>query len=188
MQSPYSFIVTPLNERRYDNIKNISGIDFFTSTSEEDHTASNRFAKVISVPLCYNGEITKGDTLLVHHNVFKFYNDMKGRRKSGKSFFRDNLFFVDYDQFFLYKHNEEWKAHDKYCFVKPIKIKEKFLKTSGSEEPLMGVIKYINNQLINKGLRVGDEVSFQPESEYEFYVDGEKLYRMFTNNITLKFG
>ena len=52
----------------------------------------------------------------------------------------------------------------------------------------MGVIKYINNQLINKGLRVGDEVSFQPESEYEFYVDGEKLYRMFTNNITLKFG
>jgi len=31
MQSPYSFIVTPLNERRYDNIKNISGIDFFTT-------------------------------------------------------------------------------------------------------------------------------------------------------------
>jgi len=94
---------------------------------------------------------------------------MKGRRKSGKSFFRDNLFFVDYDQFFLYKHNEEWKAHDKYCFVKPIKIKEKFLKTSG-------------NQLINKGLRVGDEVSFQPESEYEFYVDGEKGVEVKTNN------
>jgi len=124
---------------------------------------------------------------LVHHNVFKFYNDMRGRRKSGKSFFKDNLFFVDYDQFFLYKHNGRWKAHDKYCFVEPIKIKEKFLKTSGSEEPLMGIIKYINNQLLAMGLKVGDEVSFQPESEYEFFVEGEKLYRMFTNNITLKF-
>ncbi len=34
------------------------------------------------------------------------------------------------------------------------------------------------------GLNVGDEISYQPESEYEFNVDGERLYRMFTNNIT----
>ncbi len=188
MQSPYSFIVKPFNNRRYDNVKKIGDIDFFTSTSEEDHAVSNRYAEVVSTPINYNGEIKKGDTLLVHHNVFKFYNDMRGRRKSGKSFFKDNLFFVDYDQFFLYKHKGSWKAHDKYCFVEPIKIKEKFLKTSGSEEPLMGIIKYINNQLLAMGLKVGDEVSFQPESEYEFFVDGEKLYRMFTNNITLKFG
>ena len=147
MQSPYSFIVTPLNERRYDNIKNISGIDFFTSTSEEDHTASNRFAKVISVPLCYSGEIKKGDTLLVHHNVFKFYNDMKGRRKSGKSFFRDNLFFVDLTiNFFYISTTKNGRLMINIVLSKPIKIKEKFLKTSGSEEPLMGVIKYINNQ------------------------------------------
>ena len=188
MQSPYSFIVKPLNDRRYDNIKKISGVDFFTSTSEEDHTSSNRYATVVALPINYKGEIKKGDILLVHHNVFKFYNDMKGRRKSGKSFFKDDLFFVDYDQFFLYKHNKAWKAHDKYCFVKPIKIKEKFLKSGSIEEPLMGTIKYINNQLLNMGLKEGDEVSFQPESEYEFKVEGEKLYRMFTNNITLNFG
>jgi len=188
MQSPYSFIVTPLKDKRYDNVKKISGINFFTSTSEEDHMASNRYATVVSVPINYTGEIQVGDTLLVHHNVFKFYNDMRGRRKSGKSFFKDNLFFVDYDQFFLYKHHNVWKAHDKYCFVQPIKIKEKYLKSAGTEEPLMGTIKYINDQLIRMGLKVGDQVSFQPESEYEFHVEGEKLYRMFTNNITLKFG
>ena len=35
------------------------------------------------------------------------------------------------------------------------------------------------------GLKKGDIVSFQPESEYEFYVDGEKIYRMFTKNICI---
>ena len=34
----------------------------------------------------------------------------------------------------------------------------------------------------------GDKVSFQPNSEYEFKIDEEKLYRMYTNNITLKDG
>ena len=94
MKSPYYFIVKPVNGRRYDNIKNIGGIDFVTSVSQEDHLASNRFAEVVSCPLSYTGEIVPGDILLVHHNVFKIYYDMKGREKSGRSFFKDDLFFI----------------------------------------------------------------------------------------------
>ena len=101
MQSPHSFIVRPVKGRRYDNIKDIGGIDFITSVSKEDHKASNRHAEVVSTPLNYSGDIKKGDILLVHHNVFKFYFDMKGREKSGKSFFKDDLFFIDNDQFFF---------------------------------------------------------------------------------------
>ena len=78
MKSPYSFLVTPINDRRYNNIKKIGEVDFITSTSEEDHKASNRFATVKATPLGYKGEIKKGDVLVVHHNVFKFYNDMYG--------------------------------------------------------------------------------------------------------------
>lgn len=36
------------------------------------------------------------------------------------------------------------------------------------------------------GLKRGDEVCFQPDSEYAFNIDGEILYRMFSQNITLK--
>jgi len=82
MRSPYYFIVKPVNGRRYDNIKNIGGIDFVTSVSQEDHLATNRFAEVISCPLSYEGEIIPGDILLVHHNVFKIFYDMKGIEKS----------------------------------------------------------------------------------------------------------
>ena len=187
MQSPFYFIVKPLKGRRYDNIKNIGDVDFITSVSKEDHKTSNRYAKVVSTPLNYKGEIKKGDILLVHHNVFKFYYDMKGREKSGKSYFKDDLFFIDYDQFFMYQKNNSWYCHDKYCFVKPIPKKEYYIEgVNVNEEPLHGIIKYSNNQLESLGIFAGDKVCFTPNSEYEFSVDNEKLYRMFTDNITVK--
>lgn len=186
MKSPNLFIVRPLNGRRYDNIKDIGGIDFITSVSEEDHESSNRYAEVIETPVNYSGEISTGDILLVHHNVFKFYYDMKGRQKSGASYFKDDLFFVDDEQFFMYKHNDKWKAHSKYCFIKPVDVKSSTIKKNCKEEPLMGIIKYINNDLLSLGLNVGDEIAFEPDSEYPFTIEGEKLYRMFTNNITIK--
>jgi len=49
----------------------------------------------------------------------------------------------------------------------------------------MGSIRYINQELIDFGLNEGDTIVFTPDSEYEFTVDGEKLYRMYTNNITM---
>lgn len=186
MQSPTLFIVKPKKEKRYDNTKQIGGIDFITSTSQEDHQFSNRYAVVVSTPLNYDGEIKPGDTLLVHHNVFKLYYDMKGRQRSGRSFLKENYFMVDSEQFYMYHNGKEWRAHGKYCFVKPVDTKESMIYKNTKEEPLVGKIRYINDELTSLGLKVGDEIGFQPESEYEFKVDGEKLYRMFTNNICLR--
>jgi hypothetical protein len=186
MRSPFYFIAKPVNGKRYDNTKEIGGVDFIVSTSEEDHRFSNRFAEVVELPLDYTGPIQKSDTLLVHHNVFKFYNDMKGRQKSGKSFFKDDLFFIEPDQFFMYKHNSTWYAYDKYCFVKPIGITESYIKKPFSEEPLMGIMKYPNEYLLKKGINPGDMICFSPDSEYEFTVDDEKLYRMYDHQITMK--
>ncbi len=186
MRSPYQFIVRPIKGKRYDNTKDIGDVEFIISSSQEDHTVSNRFAEVVSTPLAYKGPIKKGDTLLVHHNVFKFFYNMYGVQKSGKSYFKEDLFFIDPDQFFLFNDGKQWHAHGKYCFVKPVENKEEFFLFTGvKEEPLVGTIKYINQELIDKGLKVGDQIGFQPDSEYEFTVEDEKLYRMFTNNITM---
>ena len=186
MRSPFYFMVSPLKGKRYNNTKTISDVEFIISTSEENHKASNRFAEVVSLPLNYSGPISISDILLVHHNVFKYYNDMKGRQRSGKSYFKDDLFFVDNDQFFMYKHKGQWHSHDRYCFVKPAKTEESFLFKRGSEEPLIGVMKYPNKYLVSQGVHPGVKVSFKPESEYEFMVDNEKLYRMYDHQITLK--
>jgi len=185
MKSPFCFIVKPSQGKRYNNTKSISGVDFITSSSEEDYTVSNREGVVVELPLNYSGKIKIGDTLLVHHNVFKYYNDMKGRQQSGKSYFKDDLFFIDNDQFYLYKQNGQWHSHDRYCFVKPVKKQDSFIFKRGNEEPLMGEMVYPNKYLLAQGITAGSRVSFQPDSEYKFEVDGNKLYRMFDHQITL---
>ena len=186
MKSPFYFIAKPVNGKRYDNTKDIGGVDFIVSTSEEDHKFSNRFAEVVELPLGYKGPIKEGDTLLVHHNVFKFYNDMRGRQKSGKSFFKDDLFFIETEQFFMYKQDGKWNAYDRFCFVKPVPVTESYIKKPFTNEPLVGLMKYPNEYLLERGIKEGDMVCFSPDSEYEFTVDDEKLYRMYDHQITIK--
>ena len=38
------------------------------------------------------------------------------------------------------------------------------------------------------GVSIGDVVGFTPDSEYEFEVEGEKLYRILSNHITINYG
>ena len=190
MQSPSQFIVKPLGGRTYDNIRRYGDKEFIISSSQEDHTVTNRFAEVVSVPINYGGEIVEGDTLVVHHNVFRKYYDMKGKERSSYSFFKDNLFFIDEQQYFLYQHQGEWKAPSPYCFIEPLANDDYNIFTAHlenqREKGLVGKIRYINSELKSYGLSEGDTISFQPESEYEFKVEGEKLYRMMTQNICVK--
>lgn len=185
MKSPFDFIVRPLDGKRYNNIKKIGGIDFIISTSEEDFKFSNRFAEVVEVPIGYDGPIKRGHILLVHHNVFKYYSDMKGRQRSGRSYFKDDLFFVDSEQFFLYYDGDEWNAYDRYCFIKPVPVIDSYIYKPFSEEPLIGEMVYPNEYLKSKGVNTGDLITFLPETEYEFNIDGQKLYRMYDHHISM---
>ena len=168
MKSPFSFIAKPVKGRRYNNTKEIAGLDIITSTSQEDFKFSNREAEVVETPLGYKGPIKVGDILLVHHNVFKYYYDMKGKQRSGKSFFKDDLFFIDEEQYYMYKRDGQWTPVKRYCFVEPVDVEDSYIFKPLSE-----------------GVKNGDRITFQPDSEYEFTVDGEKLYRMFDHQITM---
>lgn len=187
MKSPFYFIVSPNMGKRYDNIKKVGDLELITSSSKEDHVASNREAVVVATPKWYKGEIEPGDKLLVHHNVFKYYYDMKGRQSSGWSFFRDKTFLLSADQFYMYNHGGEWKTIRDCCFVSPIDSEDGLIARTITKEPLVGVLKYGNAELTEMGINVGDVVGFEPESEYAFNVEGEKMYRMFTKNISIKF-
>ena len=190
MRSPTHFLIRPLGGRRYDNIKKFGDVEFITSSSQEDHTVTNRYGEVLATPMNYDGEISVGDTLLVHHNVFKIYYDMKGRAKSGPCHFLDDTFMVEPDQFFLYKKGEAWKTHSRYCFVRPLDNEKCSIFNMNIENTrhrhLIGELVYSNRELEALGLKEGDIIGFQPHSEYEFKIDGEILYRMFTQNICIK--
>ena len=181
MRSPFYFIVEPVGGKHYDNVRE-SGL--IISTSKEDHKATNRFATVINTPIGYNGPVEAGDILVVHHNVFRSYYDMKGKERKSMSHLKDNLYIVDFDQFFLYKKNDsEWMAHSPYCFVGPIeKKKDLSVFEVGVEQPLIGKLTYVSDKI---NIPVGTLVSYQPDTEYRFDIDGKKLYRMFERNICI---
>jgi hypothetical protein len=92
------------------------------------------------------------------------------------------MYFVKPDQIFLYKRNNKWFAPKGYCFVKPIKSNSIY---EDKEVPLRGIIKYVDPEL--KNIQKEDLVGFTPSSEYEFVVDGERLYRVLTNSISIKY-
>ena len=86
----------------------------------------------------------------------------------------------------MYKNKNGWNSHDRYCFVLPVDVEDSYIYKPISEEPLVGIMKYPNDFLTSKGVRAGDKITFKPGSEYEFEVDGEKIYRMFDHQITIK--
>jgi hypothetical protein len=179
MKSVYNFVVKPKGDR-YNNTKEIEGGSLILNTEIYNHQFVNREATVISTPIAGHTDIQAQDTVLVHHNVFRRWNDVKGREKNSRSFFNESTYFITPDQIFLYKRNNEWIAPNGYCFVMPLKTVDQL--NMESEVPLRGIVKYSDNTV-----DVGDLVGFRPSSEYEFIIDGQRLYRVLSNFITIKY-
>ena len=179
MKSLYRFIVKPLNYR-YDNIRQVNDRQLIINTSIEDHKFVSKKAVVVSTPAAFETSINKGDEVYVHHNVFRRWHDMQGNEKNSRSYFNENTYLVKEDQIFLYKRNNDWQATKGYCFVQPIKQRDK-LKQS-EEEECIGIVKYTDG--VNK---VGELVGFTPFSTYEFIINGKRLYRVLNKFITIKY-
>ena len=179
MKSVYNFVVTPKGER-YNNTKKLDGGELILNTDIFQHHYVNREATVISTPIIGDTDIKPGDTIIVHHNVFRRWHNQHGVEKNSRSYFNESTYFVNYDQIFLYKRNKKWIAPKGYCFVKPLKAKNPL--NIDLEKPLQGIVKYSDGTT-----EVNDLVGFRPNSEYEFIVDGERLYRVLSNFITIKY-
>ena len=179
MESVYNFVVTPKGDR-YNNTKEVDGGKLILNTEMFHHQYVNREAIVVSTPMVGQTDIKPGDTVIVHHNVFRRWHDVKGKEKNSRSYFNESTYFIAQDQIFLYKRDDKWKAPKGYCFVIPLKATDKF--NIESEKPLQGIIKYSDGTV-----EVNDLIGFRPGSEYEFVINGERLYRILSNFITIKY-
>jgi len=179
MKSVYNFVVKPKGER-YNNKKKIGDSELILNTEIFNHQYVNREAIVISTPIIGDTNIKPGDTIIVHHNVFRRWHNVYGVEKNSKSFFDESTYIVNYDQIFLYKRYNDWVTPSGYCFIKPLKAIDQF--NIESEKPLQGIIKYSDGTFEKEEL-----VGFTPNSEYEFIIDNERLYRVYTKFITIKY-
>ena len=179
MKSVYNFVVTPKGER-YNNTKKVGDSELILNTEIFNHQYVNREAIVMSTPIIGDTNIKPGDTVVVHHNVFRRWHNQYGIEKNSRSYFDESTYLVNYDQIFLYKRDNNWIAPKGYCFVKPLKAIDKF--NIDQEKPLQGVVKYSDGTV-----NVNELIGFTPNSEYEFIVDSERLYRVLSKFITIKY-
>jgi len=178
MQSLYYFIVKPLNDR-YDNTRTVAGTDLIINSGIEDHRFISKKAVVVSTPAAYATKINIGDELYIHHNIFRRWYDQKGNERNSSTHFKDDLYFVSLEQIYMYN----LKTHLDYCFVKP--LKNQSVLENRKEQPNVGIVKYSNKSLEALGITPGTLITFTPNSEFEFIIEGERLYCMKSNDIAL---
>lgn len=181
MNSIHDFIVRPL-DGRYDNKKQIGGVNFITNTKIEDYKSVSKNGVVVATPLAFETNIKIGDLVRVHHNVFRRFYDIRGNEKNSRSHIQDDMYACSPEQIYLYGDN---KSHLDYCFVKPVINNDQW--SSQKDKPLTGILKYGNEILERDGVTPDMVVGFTPESEFEFIIDGELLYCMKCKNIVLAY-
>tara|TARA_R110002110_G_scaffold136000_1_gene320531 strand:+ start:1181 stop:1768 length:588 start_codon:yes stop_codon:yes gene_type:complete len=178
MKAYKDFIVSPVGER-YNNSKQVGEKELILNTEIYNHQFVNRLAKVIATPLLFQSPINVGDEVIVHHNIFRRWHDVKGREKNSRSYWKEDKYLITEDQIFLYK-KDNWIATPGFSFIKPLKTTSNF--NTEDEKPLIGIVKY-SDGTFNKEELVG----FDPVSKYEFIIEGERLYRVLNKFITIKY-
>ena len=175
MNAYKDFIVAPIGER-YNNVKRVNDKELILNTEIFNHQFINRLALVLDTPLLFNTPIDKRDQVILHHNVFRRWHDVKGKEKNSRSYWKEDKYIISQDQIYLYNN----KAMPGYSFVQPIKSNNKL--TVDTEQPLVGIIKYTDG-----AFDINTLVGFTPNSEYEFVIDGKRLYRVLNKFITIKY-
>lgn len=173
----------------------------FIDVNKDDMQYVNKEVEVISAP-DYT-KLKEGDKIIIHHNIIRQRIDIKGNIIESNYFIKDNIYACPLTEIYLHKpkNDSEWRTYDPYVFIKPIeyvKTENKFgiiIPDSALEgdntyykgqSKERGTIRYINEELKSMGLKEGDTVIFAKDSEFEFKVEGELLYKMSTNDIIAK--
>ena len=184
MKSIQQFIIKPIGQR-YNNELTIGNKKLIVNSSISNHKFVNREAVVVSVPLALRTNIKVGDTVLVHHNLFRRYYNLKGKSVNSSKYFKDDMYFASVDQIYMFKRNDKWNTVLDYCFIKPVinKDESKLSKLKNN----IGIIKYDNSSLNALKISTGDTVVFKSNREFEFVVDNELLYCMQSNDILIKY-
>jgi co-chaperonin GroES (HSP10) len=190
MKSVNYFIVEI--DKAYENEVELStGDSLIINSTIESVEHINRVATIVAAPSFT--VLKAGDKVVVHHNIFRLRNDVKGNIAQSNFHIEGNTYFVPLTEVFMVKSfgDSDWRAMNPYCFVKPIDKEEELgfsLSISegsykGKQEGV-GIMCYPNEDLTAQGVKMGDEVKFTANSEYEFNIDGVLYYKMSTRDIT----
>ena len=177
MEALFNLIITTGN--RYNNTVEVEDKELIVNTeiTERDAYYVNRIGIVTARPRGLQTPIEIGDEVIVHHNVFRRWFDVRGNERNSGNYIDEEIYAISFDQVYAYRTpGSRWKALPGYTFVAPIKERQHEWDTT-SELTHVGKMIYGPEEL------VGTTVGFTPGSEYEFQIEDQLLYRIYLNDI-----
>lgn len=185
MRSIYRYIISPKKDR-YENTIDVSGKELVINSDIYNHQFVSRTAIVEAIPTGYKTPVKVGDEVIVHHNIFRRWHDVRGNERDSASRISEDRYFCSHDQIFMYRRKGgAWTGFDESCFVSPVKDEDAL--SLDVEMKQVGILEIGNQYLKDMGIEEGDVVGFTKGSEYEFVVEGKRMYRMKAKDICVKY-
>jgi len=179
MKPLYDYVIQPLGERYNNSIEVGDSKSLILNTEIFNHGYINRKAIIISTPIDNIYNLQEGQEVIVHHNIFRRWHNIKGIEKNSRGFLNEGEYLASPDQIYMYK-TITWECISGYTFVKPLKNKDVF--SLNPEQPLVGIVKYSDGTFLPTQL-----VGFSPGDEFEFVIEGERLYRVMNRFINIEY-
>jgi len=182
------------SKKSYNNTESINGIDFTVNVNIDDVKSINREAIVVCAPEGSN--LIPEDEVIVHHNIMRESIHTNGTLDKGMFFLSEchdyKYFLAPVPEILLKKVNGKWETLLDFVFIKPFLEKEIDLGSGITFVPksrkgmvdLRGILSITNKDL--KGVDIGDIIVFSRNSEHEFIIDGEIMYKCRIEDILAK--
>ena len=108
MRSLYNYIIS--TNSRYDNKVSVGSKELILNTeiTERDYLFVNRIGTVINAPINIKTPIESGNEVIVHHNVFRRWYDVRGNERNSGNYIKEDTYTVSEEQIFAYKQNGKW--------------------------------------------------------------------------------
>ena len=89
MRSIFDFVIKP-KQSRYNNVKKVGDKNLILNTEMQNHQYVSREATVLSTPTSIKTPVKVGDDVIVHHNVFRRWYNVRGEEKNSRNFINEN--------------------------------------------------------------------------------------------------
>jgi len=178
-------------EKTHEDTIIVNNKELYMDTSFEDMKHARQYGIVVAVPTTLSFglkmDIKEGDKVYCHH----FLASEESRVKYHEE---ENIFQIRCDAIYARVRKGKLKMLNHWNFVEQKKEdKDNYMSKSGiylkperEDKELHGYIKYMNKEMKEWGAKVGDEVVFSENSEYDMKIEGEKLLRMRNIDILAK--
>ena len=170
-------------EKLVEDTVKVNGVEMYLDSSYDPMRFARQYGEVVIAPERLSSkymDVKVGDRIYFHHFVADKKNQMVEDEEG------NYILQVDAGQIYCAVRDNKIIMQNFWCFVEQKTELEDnyktssgiFLKSTMEIEEQRGYLKYANQEILDYGAKINDEVIFSENSEYNMNIEGQELLRM----------